>query len=243
MKLIKLNATLSTNDYLKALLKSGLPAEQTVVIAKDQTQGKGQHGNRWYSKAGESLTMSLYRRFEQHPEVFAFMPQMVVALAVKKQLDALKIPAVSIKWPNDIMSYNKKLGGILIENIWTAGKPAHRVIGIGLNVNNELPEDLPRAHSLKQLTGKTYEVDELGMRIAGQVYQYFDDFRLADQQDWYAAYLQVLYKKDKAATFRCGANPPFTALIKGVTPDGELELQLADDSLQQFAVKTIKMEY
>ncbi|MDC7998527.1 biotin--[acetyl-CoA-carboxylase] ligase [Gilvibacter sediminis] len=243
MKLIKLNATLSTNDYLKALVKTGVDCTGTVVIAHDQTQGRGQHGNHWYSKAGESLTFSLYRRFEQHPEVFPFMPQMVVALAIKKQLDALQIPAVSIKWPNDIMSYQKKIGGILIENIWSGGKPVHRVIGFGLNVNNDLPEELPRANSLKQITGKVYDLEELAMRIAGQIYTYFDDFRVVDQLQWYEQYLNALFKGGQAASFRIANGAPFTALVKGVTPEGDLELLLEDDSVHLYAVKAIEMIY
>ena len=87
------------------------------------------------------------------------------------------------------MSYNKKIGGILVENIWSDGRPTHRVIGIGINVNNiELP-DLPMASALKIQTGKTYDIEELCLRISEQIYQDFDDFRVVDQQVWYQKYL------------------------------------------------------
>ena len=225
------------------MVKSGVDCFETIVIAHDQTQGRGQHGNHWYSKKGESLTFSLYRRFEQHPQVYSFMPQMVVALALKKQLDTLQIPAVSIKWPNDIMSYQKKIGGVLIENIWSGGSPLHRIIGIGLNVNNNLPDNLPRANSLKQIMGKSYDIEELGVRIAGQINTYFDDFRLAQQQQWYDQYLKALFKSGQAASFRIGDGTPFTALVQRVTPTGDLELRFSDDYVRQFAVKAIEMIY
>lgn len=243
MKLIKLSATLSTNSYLKELIKAGIADAETVILAEDQTQGRGQHGNSWYSKAGESLTFSLYRRFEQHPDVFPFMPSMVVALAVKQQLDALKIPAVSIKWPNDIMSYNKKIGGILIENIWSEGKPLHRAIGIGLNLNNSELPGLPSASSLHLQTGKIYDIEEFGLRIAGQIYQNFDDFRVADQQQWYDLYQNALFKKDTVATFSVENEPPFVALVKGVTPDGRLQIETEAEEILSFGLKEIKMHY
>lgn len=243
MKLIKLSATLSTNSYLKDMIKAGLAESNTLVLAEDQTQGRGQHGNHWYSKASESLTFSLYRPFKQHPEVYEFMPAMVVATAIKKQLDALKIPAVSIKWPNDIMSYNKKIGGILIENIWSEGKPLHRVIGIGLNVNNaELP-GLPSASSLKILTEKSFDLEELAMRIAGQIVQDFEDFRVVDQQRWYKEYLTALYRKDQVATFSINDQETFPAIVKGVTPDGKLQLETEDEQLLSFGLKEVKMHY
>lgn len=243
MKLIKLSATLSTNAYLKQLIKEGIANGQMVILAQDQTEGKGQHGNNWYSKAAESLTFSLYRRFEQHPKVYPFMPSLVVALSIKTQLEALKIPAVSIKWPNDIMSYNKKIGGILIENIWSDGHPLHRVIGIGINVNNKELPGLPRASSLHLQTGKQYDIEELCQRIAGQIYQDFDDFRLEDQQHWYDRYLSSLFKMDTVATFTDKNDKAFVAIVKGVSPDGKLQLQLETGTVRIFDLKEVQMHY
>lgn len=141
------------------------------------------------------------------------------------------------------MSYNKKIGGILIENIWSDGSPQHRVIGIGLNVNNKELPGLPRASSLHLQTGKQYDIEELCQRIAGQIFRDFDDFRLADQQQWYDRYLASLFKIDTVATFTDKNNDSFVAIVKGVSPDGKLQLQLDSGVLSSFDLKEVQMHY
>ena len=141
------------------------------------------------------------------------------------------------------MSCNKKIGGILIENIWSEGKPEHRAIGLGLNVNNADLPDLPTASSLFLQTTKHYDLEELCLRIAGQIYQDLDDFRLDDQQRWYKDYLNSLFRKDSVATFSQPGEKPFVALVRGVTPAGKLELENEAGELLHYDLKEIKMHY
>lgn len=243
LDIIKLSAIASTNTYVKEIIKQELVKPNTVVWTDNQTHGRGQHGNPWYAEPNSSLACSIYRDFSQHPDCWAFMPSMLVALSVKKVLDALEIPGVSIKWPNDIMSYNKKIGGILIENIWTHGKPTHRIIGVGLNVNNlELPE-LPQASSLRIITGKLFNIEQMVHDLATSIVAFYNAFKVVDQQQYYEQYLAVLFKKDTVSTFTSLDGKQFQAIIKGVTPNGLLELELEDESRQCFDLKTLKMHY
>ena len=80
----------------------------------------------------------------------------VVCLGIIYALKKLSIPGLSIKWPNDILSENKKIGGILIENFFNKSKIKASVIGVGLNLNQEKFEKLPKATSLKIITGEKW---------------------------------------------------------------------------------------
>ena len=74
-------------------------------------------------------------------------------MAIINALEKISIPELSIKWPNDILSENKKIGGILIENFFKKSKINTSIIGIGLNLNQEKFEKVPKATSLKMVTG------------------------------------------------------------------------------------------
>src|SRR3954467_14213148 len=101
MKLIKLDAIDSTNDFLKALASQDELDNFTVVTAENQTKGKGQMGSKWQSESGKNLIMSaLVKDFLYDNEQF-FNLSIIVSLAVIETLNSLDIPDLSIKWPND----------------------------------------------------------------------------------------------------------------------------------------------
>src|SRR4051812_26319982 len=116
MNRIKLDAIGSTNDFLKELSAAESVENYTVVTAENQTKGKGQMGSQWDSEVGKNLIMSvLVKEFIQDASRI-FNLNIVFSVAVIDVLKAVEIPKLTIKWPNDIMSDNKKIGGILIEN-------------------------------------------------------------------------------------------------------------------------------
>ena len=135
MNIIKLNAIGSTNTYLKNLCKNTGVSDCTLVVANEQTQGRGQMGASWQSRQGQSLTFSMLKRFNRLHISDNAAIAFGVSIAVKSVLEKLKVPAVSIKWPNDIMSYGQKLCGILIENQLEGNHVVSSIIGVGLNVN------------------------------------------------------------------------------------------------------------
>ncbi|MBA3987049.1 MAG: biotin--[acetyl-CoA-carboxylase] ligase, partial [Flavobacteriales bacterium] len=104
----KISATPSTNLYLKELIKNVSFQEEILVVTHNQTKGRGQMGNVWHSQNGKSLTFSVLKdvfKLEIHNQ---FYISMAVSLAIKMVLDSYKISDVKIKWPNDILSSNKK---------------------------------------------------------------------------------------------------------------------------------------
>ncbi|MEG1376939.1 MAG: biotin--[acetyl-CoA-carboxylase] ligase, partial [Myroides sp.] len=116
MYLIKLNATSSTNDFLKKLAVNTDLTDFTVVWADVQLQGKGQMGSVWVTEDAKNLTFSIYLKEKTTTADNLFTLNVMVANAVLKALISLNLTNIYVKWPNDILSYNKKIAGILIEN-------------------------------------------------------------------------------------------------------------------------------
>jgi BirA family biotin operon repressor/biotin-[acetyl-CoA-carboxylase] ligase len=145
------------------LVRTQRPPEFSVVLALDQTAGRGQSSNTWKSEPGANLTCSfiLYPRFNQ-PER-AFLLNMAIALAAADCVAALcsdktnRWPA--IKWPNDILCADLKVAGILLENIWQGQRWDACVAGIGLNLNQSDFSGIDGAASLYTLCGRTFERD------------------------------------------------------------------------------------
>ena len=133
----------STQDVLHQLAEHGA-ADGTVVVADEQTAGRGRMGRSWASAPGAGLWCSLLSRpaaaagaagdsvdeAAEHPQLMSIR----VGLAVATALDAVAGRAVRLKWPNDLVLDNRKLGGILIESRWRGNRPDWTVIGVGINL-------------------------------------------------------------------------------------------------------------
>ena len=148
MKIIKLDAIDSTNRFLKALSAQESRENFTVVSTESQTQGKGQRGSGWSSEKGKNLTFSVLYNQKAEQLTSLFTLNILVALSVLEALKTFSNLNFSIKWPNDILSENKKIGGILIENTFKNFGEVQSIIGIGLNINQSQFENLPQASSL-----------------------------------------------------------------------------------------------
>jgi BirA family biotin operon repressor/biotin-[acetyl-CoA-carboxylase] ligase len=150
----------STNSAAMLAAQAGA-AEGSIFIADRQTEGRGRGGNSWYSEGGAIYLSAVLR-----PKVSAndvLILSLAAGLAVSSALEATCGVASDLRWPNDILLGEKKLGGILCELNIDAGKVRHAVIGLGLNVNQAaFPEDIREvATSLFQETGKRWPRVEL----------------------------------------------------------------------------------
>jgi BirA family biotin operon repressor/biotin-[acetyl-CoA-carboxylase] ligase len=167
MQLIKLNATDSTNNYLKQLILERTLDDFSVVLANHQTNGRGQRGASWLSEKGRNLTFSVLKRNIAIKTNEHFLLNILVSLSIIKTLEGFNIPKLSIKWPNDILSDHYKISGILIETLIKNKQIEYAIIGIGLNVNQVSFEGLPKASSLKNIMPLTFDRDELLTKIIG----------------------------------------------------------------------------
>ena len=120
----------STNSVL--LAERGLAAP-VLLIAGEQTAGRGRRGRRWHSAAGAGLTFSLARRIRRPARELAALA-LVAGVATARALRALGAP-VELKWPNDLVAGDAKLGGILVETR-AAGRETLAVFGIGINLRS-----------------------------------------------------------------------------------------------------------
>ncbi|WP_027880362.1 biotin--[acetyl-CoA-carboxylase] ligase [Mesoflavibacter zeaxanthinifaciens] len=242
MRIIKLNAIDSTNLFLRSLSIDTNVEDFTVVVAKHQTKGRGQMGTVWSSQDTKNLTFSVFKRFvnlklDQH-----FVISMVASLAVINTLKKLNLPKLSVKWPNDILSANKKICGILIENVIKQNNVAATVVGIGLNVNQVNFSNLPQASSLLNVTGISYDLDELLQSILKELEILFDLVESNQFKTIKTTYESYLFRKDKPSTFK-NEEGLFSGFIKGVSNEGLLEVLLEDNILKTFDLKTIKLLY
>jgi BirA family biotin operon repressor/biotin-[acetyl-CoA-carboxylase] ligase len=242
MKLIKLDAIDSTNEFLKLLSSQQESENFTVVTAENQTKGKGQMGEVWRSDIGKNLIMSvLVKDFLLDNEQF-FNLNIIFSLSVIKALEELNIPELSIKWPNDIMSYNKKIGGVLIENTLKSDGTIVSVVGLGLNVNQTNFENLPKASSLAVICNAEFNKENLVVLIVEKMKE---NILLWEEQStiFWEEYFNKLFRKGVPMPFKNLENKNFMGIIQGVSPIGKLQVLLEDDSVSEFEIKEIKMLY
>ena len=161
MQLIKLNATDSTNNYLKQLILERTLDDFSVVVANHQTNGRGQRGSSWLSEKDKNLTFSVLKRNISIVANQQFLLNILVSLSIVKSLEGFNIPKLAIKWPNDILSDHHKISGILIENLIKNKQIEYAIIGIGLNVNQVKFEGLSKVSSLKNIMPLPVDKDEL----------------------------------------------------------------------------------
>lgn len=242
-QILKLDATDSTNLYLRNLLRSEDPVDYTVVMAKRQLKGRGQMGTVWESEAGKNLTFSVLKRFGALSVQHQFVLNIAISMAVCEVLKMMGVPNIKVKWPNDIMSGSTKICGILIENVLKGAFIAHSIIGIGLNVNQTNFEGLDKASSMKSITGLHFNLDEVLQKILELIKYHLSNIEAKTVGQLLPAYEEILFRKDKPSTFTSPEGDMFTAYIRRVSPSGKLVLELEDKIFKEFDLKEVSLLY
>lgn len=223
MRIVKIEELSSTNVYAAERLAEH-PEEFTAYVAGRQPQGKGQKGSSWESEAGRNLTFSLLLRPTFLPIARQYILSKVVCLALVDLLDEW-LNEVKVKWPNDIYVGNQKICGILIENQIRGASLHSSIVGVGLNVNQQVfRSDAPNPVSLSQLTGRSFNLDELLQKLLLRIEQYY--LQLPDEQAVVRIDTQF-----EARMFRLGEwhpfideNGSFEGKILGVNAIGQLRV-------------------
>ena len=182
VRIIWLDSAKSTNSELR--MRLGELDNLSVIAAVEQTAGRGQGSHTWYSSPRTNLTFSILYRFPEEGQGLLKVADMllvtqITTLGIRDYLLCKGITA-RIKWPNDIWVGDRKICGILIENILDGDRIEASIVGIGLDVNEETwPEELPNPVSMKQLTGIHYELvselEELCASISKRYFQSMDE--------------------------------------------------------------------
>jgi BirA family biotin operon repressor/biotin-[acetyl-CoA-carboxylase] ligase len=243
MRIIKLDAIDSTNSYLRQLSVTEAVEDFTVVVANHQTKGRGQMGTQWSSQDSKNLTVSVFKdvsflNLDQH-----FFISIVVSLSILEALEGFKIKNLKVKWPNDILSENKKISGILIENVIKQTKINATIIGFGVNVNQTEFEHLPQASSMRLISGKVYVLEEVLQSILERLEHYFIILKKNQFEILKKAYENHLFRKDKPSTFKDIDGRLFSGYIKGVSNSGNLHVMVEEDLIKEFDLKAITLLY
>ena len=238
MKIIKLNATDSTNSYLKRLLAKDILDDLTVVVSKHQTKGKGRNGNIWANEASLNLAFSIYKKFSNLEVKDKFMLNVISSISVFQLLKENNLEKLKIKWPNDIMTAKGKISGILIENSLKGKLINYSIIGVGINVNQKKFKDLPNATSLLIETGLEYSLDLLASRLAEIFHSNFLLFDKNDH-DLFEFYNNNLFLKNVHSNFIDLDNKKFSGKIVCVNKRGELKIMKNNKKIINYHQNTI----
>jgi birA, biotin-[acetyl-CoA-carboxylase] ligase region len=239
---LKIETCPSTNAYLMEWAEKELLPEGTVVVTNNQTAGKGQRNNVWESQSGKNLTFSvlLYPRFLPLNQFFLLSE--IISLGIKDALD-IYTDGISIKWPNDIYYQNKKICGILIENEVMGQFYSQSVIGIGLNVNQaEFLSNAPNPVSLKQITGKTFDLENILNEVLDNCFFWYDKLRQNQTKEIEEAYFKILYRNRGIHSFR-DSSGPFEAEIQKVDANGRLHVLTKGHESRKYAFKEVEFLY
>lgn len=240
----------STNSFVRAMLAdestggvvsaSSLPGF-TLVVADDQTKGRGQQGNSWETERGKNLTFSLLC----HPLFLKassqFLLSQCMALAIWQTLSPL-VEGVSIKWPNDIYVGDRKISGTLIECDLQGKNISNCIIGVGININQtEFRSDAPNPTSLALLTGREHDREAILADLMAHFQRLYDMVQEDRADEVRRRYMQQLYRRTGMHRYS-DVRGAFMAEIADVEPTGHLVLRFADGNTVRYEFKEVRFE-
>lgn len=232
----------STNDVARQLGDDGA-APGTVVLAEEQTAGRGRVGRHWVSPPGLGIWLSLVARPRDLPEP-GLLP-LVVGVAVARALDPFA-GAVQVKWPNDLLVDGSKVGGILCEGAWQEGALSYVVVGIGLNVLHS-PADFPpeieaAATSLRIAGGAAPSRERVAAAVVRAVAHAVEEVPSSLPPGWAAELEQRdALRGREIVVLPHGAGEEQRGTAVGVAPDGALLLRTGSGALRQIRSGTVRV--
>lgn len=218
----------SSNNYAMAQLEAGSAQHGSTYLALEQTAGKGQRGRPWLTTTGENIMMSIVLDPAGLSPNEGYYVAAAIALGCH---DFFKNHAgaddTRIKWPNDIYWQDRKAGGILIETQFGkagSGEAGWKwiVAGMGINLNQVVfDERLKNPVSLKQITGKTFDLTEMSRELCQCLEHWYQKLIAKEFETIHRAYNERLYKKDCPITL-VHKNEVIETIIRGVSEEGRL---------------------
>ncbi len=216
---VALESVGSTLDVAHALATDGAP-NGTLVVAEEQTAGRGRSGRRWTSEPAAGIWLTLIER-ALDPATLSLLA-LRLGLAAAAALDPFADASIGVKWPNDLYAGRKKLAGILVEARWRDGTPEWVAIGMGVNVRPP-PDDVAGAGALRGGVARLAVLEMLvpALRTAAARVGNLDSGELAD-----------LATRDIARGRR--AVEPGAGIVEGVAANGELLVRAPDGAVASY---------
>ena len=220
----------STNREAIALAHAGVE-HGTVVVADSQTEGRGRLSRQWFSPPGVNLYCSIVIKktinADRLAEWLSWLPLMT-ALAAAESIETVAAAHVAVKWPNDLLIADRKVGGILCESGTVARSGPFQVIGIGLNINgeqNDFPEDLREtATTIRHETGHPIERNRLLVQFLYELEACVEEFESRGSERVALAYQQRCSTIGKTIKATLTDGKEFVGLAEGIEQDGALRV-------------------
>ena len=227
MKILHFDEINSTNVYLYDKISENNDISDTVVVTAHQTAGRGMDKNRWESEAGKNLLFSIALNVNFLAAENQFKISQAVSVAIVETLQKIvDSDKFFIKWPNDIYFGDKKLAGMLIQNTVEGRMMGVSIIGIGLNVNQmEFSKEIPNPISLKQITGKDFDLENLLKLLTTNIKKSVDSLRFEKNRiEINETYISKLYRYHQWADYLY-KNKVKSMIINGFDRYGRLILE------------------
>lgn len=234
MALYQFDVLDSTNEYMKENRKKF--QDYDIVLAKNQTAGKGRRGNIWISTEGMGLFTFLVRKQEREENINYMKLPLLVGLAAIRAFQKIKKAEYQFKWTNDIYLQDKKLGGILVER-----RENDFLIGIGLNINNQIPLEIKHiAISLQELGEQEYSIPDIVLEVVEQFRTLWKEYTLGNWKEILAEINEINYLYGKRVTLRAG-NLFVEGIVQQINDEGEIEI-MSDGKIKSFAIGEVIRE-
>lgn len=222
--IIRLDSVDSTNNYAAKLVRETNWTDGTVILAEEQTAGKGRNGKQWQSARGSSLTCTYVFKSIQLDLPYLFMINMVAGIAVFETVSRfIKNDKIKVKWPNDIYVGNKKIAGILTETQIRGSKLNVAIIGIGLNLDFS-DRSLLQATSLLQ-EGVEVDKDEVLKALSEELERSIFELH-RDQGALLHRYNSALFLKDSISNYQLEDGTSVHAKLLHVSMDGAANFEI-----------------
>lgn len=235
-KLIFMPSCHSTNDISADLISKGEIINGTIVITDYQINGRGQGSNIWESDHGENLTLSIILDTSFLPVHKQFYLNMVVCLSLSDLLTEYLHSEVFIKWPNDIYFKEKKICGILIQNILKGNRLENSILGMGINVNQQNFEN-EMAISLRSITGKWYDLELILNRLSEIIEEYYKVLKQGNYSTLRVRYMKRLMWLNENRVFE--SEDRFKGSISDIDESGRLMIS-TNNGIRTFNFKEVR---
>lgn len=226
----------STNNYLVERSHNNAPSG-SICFAEYQTEGKGRRGRQWISPYGSNIYLSILWRFQQGPAAISAL-SLAIGVAVIRALKEYHVNDIGLKWPNDIYSQGKKLGGILVEVSGETDGPCLAVIGLGLNLY--IPETEAEAITqawtdLSKITGQNKLFrNKLAGTLLNHLLPVIAEYEGVGIKAYLDEWRDYDCLKGESATLFI-AQQQFEGIVQGIDDNGMLLIKSPDGNVQTFA--------
>lgn len=236
--IIHLNVVDSTNNYTANLVKGGEIDSGTVILADNQTDGRGQRHAKWSVKPGENLTFSLYLDNVNLSVDRQFVMTQFVSLCLVELLTRFGLEPI-IKWPNDIYCSGKKISGVLIENQLMGKFIKSSIVGIGVNLNQEEFDGFIATSTYVE-SGKYRKPIDVVHSFCALYTEQWNKYMASDFVRLNEDYLSRLYRLNIESNYS-DESGDFVGVIRNVLDSGKLVVEI-NGKLRDYELKEIQFK-